>query len=265
MAQLGTVKTHKKLHVGNTRRRRARCWFLTINNYNLKDIEEIMKFEKYMFQEEQGEKKGTVHIQGVIYNKNPIEFNTIKLKFPKAHIEKTRSIKHAVKYCCKPETRIGKTWCKGFKLKKKMKDIIKEKGPLRWQYDVIEMIKKEPDDRKIYWYWGEEGCKGKTILAKHLVMNYGAIAVGGRYQDALRIIMRRRENDEDIDIVIFDIARGDSEPSYNAMEKIKDGLCCSTKYDSDMMCFNPPHVLVFANREPNLDMLSKDRWVVKVV
>lgn len=258
-------RIHKKKHVGNTKRQRARCWFLTINNYNEEDIKNLMRYDKYMFQEEKG-KNGTVHIQGIIYNKNPIEFNSVKEIFKRAHIERTKSVRDAVKYCCKEESRCGKTWYKGFRPPRQIKDIIKKKGALKWQKDIIEIVKKEPDDRSIYWFWSKEGKRGKTSLAKHLVLEYDAIVVGGRIQDACYLIQKRiNEDDRDVNVVVFDIGRSGRDPCYETIEKVKDGLLFSAKYKSDMLCFPCPHVIILSNKEPDLSKLSKDRWCVKNV
>ena len=51
--------------------------------------------------------------------------------------------------------------------------------------------------------------------------------------------------------------------SYIAIEGIKDGCFFSAKYEAGMCVYNPPHVMVFANKAPELTMLSSDRWVVK--
>lgn len=262
MTQLDTVKRHD----GNTKDRRARCWFLTINNYSKEDIENLKGFDKYVFQEEKGT-KGTVHIQGMIYNKNPIKFSTMKNRFPKAHIEVTRSLKHAIQYCSKVESRNGKTWVKGFKVKRKVYDLIDDKGPLVWQNELIDIVKEDckKDCRKIHWIWSKKGCKGKTILAKHLVLKYGAIVVGGRIQDACYCIQKKIENGEEIKIVIFDVARSGKLPCFESVEKIKNGLVFSSKYESGMLVFDVPHVIIFANIEPDTLKLSDDRWVIKCV
>lgn len=44
------------------------------------------------------------------------------------------------------------------------------------------------------------------------------------------------------------------------MEELKDGLITSTKYRPTVKIFKAPHVVVFSNHPPMLDMLSLDRW-----
>jgi hypothetical protein len=49
------------------------------------------------------------------------------------------------------------------------------------------------------------------------------------------------------------------------MENVKDGLFFSTKYESGMVRYNPPHVIVFANVPPDVTKMSADRWVIKEI
>jgi len=56
--------------------------------------------EQYLFGEEVGT-NGTQHLQGVVKFNNPISFTSIKKKLPKCHIEKCKSWKSSLTYCCK--------------------------------------------------------------------------------------------------------------------------------------------------------------------
>ena len=47
------------------------------------------------------------------------------------------------------------------------------------------------------------------------------------------------------------------------MESIKDGTAVSSKYNSDIMRFKTPNiVVVFSNHMPKTKELSKDRWKI---
>jgi len=48
--------------------------------------------------------------------------------------------------------------------------------------------------------------------------------------------------------------------NYGAIEQVKNGLVFSGKYESSMLIFNPPHVVIFANDTPDESMYSNDRW-----
>ena len=51
--------------------------------------------------------------------------------------------------------------------------------------------------------------------------------------------------------------------SYQAIEAIKNGIFYNTKYESKMITYNSPHVIIFANFFPDITKLSSDRWVIR--
>ena len=97
-----------------------------------------------------------------------------------------------------------------------------------------------------------------------MVDQMNAICVGGKAADAKCIIASVvQKTGECPPIVIIDIPRCNGGfVSYQAIESIKNGIMVSTKYESGMVRFNKPHLLIFANEPPNMEKLSKDRWVV---
>jgi hypothetical protein len=65
-------------------------------------------------------------------------------------------------------------------------------------------------------------------------------------------------------ILLLDIPRSLEEyVSYQGIEEIKNGMFFNTHYEAKMVCYDSPHVVVFANFEPDLSKLSRDRWVLK--
>ncbi len=252
---------------GNTRRalaktsKRHRNWCFTWNNHTEANINalENLKSCDYIFQPEIGE-SGTPHLQGCLLFKQPKAFNQIKSLLPGAHIETMKYRKKAIAYCMKSETKTGPRHTNMAKYKE-IYDVLDDHTPYEWQQNVINIVKGKPDPRKIHWIWESKGNRGKTILCKHLVLKYGAIIVGGRCKDAMYAITQRLANDKLISIVVFDIPRSSyNHLSYPALEKIKDGLFFSSKYESGMVCYDIPHVLVFSNNEPERELLSRDRW-----
>jgi hypothetical protein len=66
--------------------------------------------------------------------------------------------------------------------------------------------------------------------------------------------------------VIFDIPRDNgNKVSYKSIESIKNGMVYSPKYESKHKLFNSPHLICFANCEPEFEKLSNDRWVVEEI
>lgn len=235
--------------------------FFTYNNYNSSDIilltDTFNKIAyKYCFQEETGE-NGTPHLQGIISlhkKSRDSEFNLPK----QIHWEKPRKIEEAYLYCCKEESRTGKIFKKNYNLPYKFKI----EKPMMWHQKVWNIIKEEPDYRKIHWFWSEEGNLGKSIMAKDLVMNHNAVfCCKGKYSDIINILFNTDMNERKI--VVFDLPRNNGNKiSYDAIESIKNGLICNTKFETGYKAFGEVHILVFANMEPDYTKLSEDRWEV---
>ena len=131
---------------GNTK---GRLFLITLNNHTEVDINLIQdKFERYHFQEETSS-TGTQHLQGIVGWYSPRSFSTVKNILPRAHIEKVRSVKHAMEYCHKERTRSGGRWSN---MVRTLKDPLSKLKLYKWQQDIKDLIKTEPNERDIYWY-----------------------------------------------------------------------------------------------------------------
>ncbi len=236
--------------------KRYRKWTFTINNPLLSNYPEKLEFcKKYIYQLEEG-KSQTRHLQGCFELEHNKTITALKKFLPTAHLEPCKSWTDSITYCQKRESWVEGPWAKGIKITKPLKLISIMKY---WQQKIIDLIKEEPDERTINWYWEEEGCVGKTALAKYICSNHNAMVLSGKGSDCLYAISEWKDK-EDL-IVIFDFSRMTEEYiSYMAIEKIKDGLFFSGKYESRMCIYNAPHILCFSNFRPNTEMLSKDRW-----
>lgn len=248
-----------KCKMGNTRR--SRHFTFTLNNYTEDDITFIKSyFDGYTFQEE---KVSTKHLQGVGSFKNARTWDSVKKAIPKAHIEVCKNLKASIEYCSKNDTRIGGVWSTH---KVIVKDPLADKELYDWQKEIIKLVKTEPDDRSIHWYWSEKGGIGKTSFIKHqLINNKNATYVSGKAGDMIYSLSTILEENPLINTVYMNIPRCVEHISYNGLEQIKDGLIFNSKYESGYKLFNPPHIIIMANIEPNLYKMSEDRWVVKKI
>jgi hypothetical protein len=161
-------------------------------------------------------------------------------------------------YVTKEETRVDGPWSKGFAwLPAAPIRTIKRQDMYAWQREVVDIVEREPDDRKIHWFYEPDGNMGKTALAKWLVVHKGAFLFKGGSNDmANRIIANGAPK-----ICVMNLARTqENYVSYQTLEDIKDGLVCSGKYEGGQLAFDSPHVLVFANFRPDETKLSLDRW-----
>ena len=242
----------------------SKNWVMTFNNYPeqiFKILEEnlIPLCDKYVFGKEVGE-QGTPHIQGAFVLKSKMRQDTIwKLIGSKCYLDKMKGKWNAQKYCVKQ----GNEILTNHKFPKPVK-VIEEHQFYQWQKDILEICKTEPDDRTIYWYWESKGNVGKTAFIKHMVLRHKSLFCnGGKYTDIMNLVFN--QNMEDCNVVFFDIPRGHGgKISYSSLESIKNGMVCNTKYETGTKIFNPPHIFIFANFEPDEpEKLSSDRWVIK--
>lgn len=247
---------------GNTK---SRHFTLTINNYTDADVQLLKTFpQKSTFQAEVGE-QGTKHLQCVISFDNARSFSAVKKAFPRAHIEVCKRLNSSIQYCMKDDTKDtgGIRHSSHVPILRDPMDGLVWKT---WQTEVIGIIKSVPDSRKIYWYYEYKGCTGKSTLAKHIIMKYkNATYVAGKSGDMLYALTTVLDKNPFIDTIIIDIPRCVENISFNALEQIKNGMIFSTKYESGMKVFNPPHVICFSNELPKLEKMSQDRWVVRQI
>lgn len=239
-------------------------WCFTFNNYTEEIVlkfQEIIKTKCKMgfFNKEVAPTTGTPHLQGYVqfHKKNrPCSVFPIGGRWVSARGNQD----HNFKYCAKEanETIEQMTFSTGYKIKKPLK-IIKELRP--WQSNVLNIIKEEPEDRRIVWIYEEEGNVGKSALCKYLIVNENALFIDeGKKSDLINLVFN---TDMDAcELVVIDIPRDNKNISYKTMESIKNGMICNTKYETGSKVFNAPHVIVFANFYPEVAKMSLDRWEI---
>lgn len=240
-------------------------WFLTYNNYisgEPEKIERIMRefCTEFKFQEETGA-EGTKHLQGSFHLTKPMRPTQFKLgdMAGTPWWKRTNNGEAADAYCCKNETRTGKlfTWPPPLELRN---------PEFPWEFKILKLLAEKPDYRKVYWFWEEGGCRGKSSFVKWISFHYGAIFCnGGQYKDLVNLIFKTDMNK--CRCVVFDTNRcKGGHISYDVLESIKNGMVCNTKYETGVKLFNSPHVIIFANEPPsNPEKLSPDRWVIEKI
>lgn len=246
----------------------SKKWVFTWNNYDDGTLELLKSMldtdaDKYVLGKEVGE-SGTPHIQGwVVFKvrKRPIEW----CKIPAIHWERQKgSDQEASLYCMKE----GNFESMGVEEPRELEIVRDPMEGLEykdWQREVMDILDEEPDSRTIYWYWEPIGNSGKTTFAKHICVNNRlAVYCTGKANDVKCMISMRRKEKLDTKICIFGFPRTKEEfVSYEALEEVKDGIFFSGKYEPAMVVMNNPHVIVFANFEPEMSKLSHDRWVIR--
>lgn len=123
-----------------------------------------------------------------------------------------------------------------------------------WQDLLKTKVSGPGDKRRIIWVVDEKGQAGKSDMCTWLIANAKAIELPLREVDGAYLY-----NGEPI--AIFDVARSDiGNVPYNFIEKLKNGRVISTKFVPKVKTFKRPHVIVFANQEPDYNAWSHDRY-----
>ena len=136
-----------------------------------------------------------------------------------------------------------------------------------WQIDMLEYV-KNPTKRRIIWVVGEKGNEGKTFFQDKIEEQYGrhrvcTMSLTESSKDILHIM--RKCVDMQTDIFLFNIVKSVyiNDVNYKILEDIKDGKALARKYNSKMMRFKTPNVIiVFSNMYPDTKGFSKDRWLI---
>lgn len=264
----GNTETAGK--VKKTKRENAAYrWFFTLNshykNFDGKVVpivpEKLAKIlgefcKEFYFQLESGEQTGYEHYQGCFSLKIKHRRAEVKnlIGIDSVHVEHVKNWFSSIKYCGKSDTRIKGPWDHKYIW---INTIPEEKWPW-WYRDVFDILKTEPDFRTIYWLWSRAGNIGKTSFCKYALVHLNACVLGnGSFTDLAFAIDPTKK------IVLFNITRTiEGRVNYTALEAIKDGLVFSGKYESSTKAFNCPHVVIFANFEPDLSTMSMDRWQI---
>lgn len=255
----------------------SRHWEFVLNNYTEEDIKLIESIDSsivpiFVGQSEIGE-SGTPHLQCTFSYKEgkkarPQKLFSDLLGHLKCSFRKVRSIKHIRAYCSKEDRgedkrgwRMIRGWQQPVQLVKMEYHMLNE-----YQKSIANYFKKPCHplfSRDIVWIWEPDGNIGKTVTSTYFCDQTAAIVVCGNAKDIFCGVAKEVSEGRMPSLIIFDIPRCSSGYiSYKAIEKIKDGLFYSGKYESAMCRFNRPHVLCFANEPPNVEALSNDRWKI---
>jgi len=243
----------------------------TLNNYTEKEYNELIAFFSsnssniYIIGKENGELKyediilspaGTPHLQCYCNFANKIRFTALKKINNRLHIAKCRGTeKQNIEYCSKEGDYISNT-----RVPKPL-NILSVDKMYKYQNDIINMLKLDPDDRSIIWCQGDKNI-GKTQLLRYICAKmFGCILPTSQKHAQSQI----HKTKDDVDVYVFNLTADESEYQkhelFSTIESIKDGLFSSNfGTETNGMCiFNPPHVLVMANKEPDLSKTNIDR------
>jgi len=265
---------------GNTKtpppRKRARRWCFTLNNYTTEEVAQLhstFDHAQWIFGREVG-KEGTQHLQGYVEWKNACSFIQMKKRIPRAHIELAKGSKEDnYKYCSKDgdfETNITFKK-KGMEFVQMLKQMVldQEYNDVKWkpfQDEILEIFKRKADSRTIHWRYETQGNVGKSYLMKFIALRDDVIICDGKKDNIFNQINTCIMSGNIPNIILLDVPRtNENYVNYGVIEQIKSGCIYSGKYEGGKLIFPYPHVIVFANFEPDVSAMSIDRWDVKEI
>lgn len=228
-------------------------------------------FKKWAFQKEAGGETGFEHYQfrGSLKKKLRLEGMGTLVNKTLGISRKAASIAHddGWDYCFKNATRIDGPW-KSWEDEDEEDYIPKKlRGSPVWnplQGKIMGLLEHEPDDRTVYCLVDKRGCSGKSFIAKWLDCHKQAIYIP-QFESA-KELMRMCFGMPKRGCYIIDLPRATSmngeHALYAGIEQLKTGLVYDDRYKYRRQWIDSPHVLVFTNREPDLSLLSADRWKI---
>lgn len=250
---------------GNTTTGQDFCafrWCFTLNNYTENEYNDILKYSSnsskiYIIGKEIGE-NNTPHLQGYINLKTKSRLTALKKLNKRIHWEKVKgSEEQNLAYCSKDGNFITNA-----ALEQPLKII---NNLWEWQYEMEQILLKEPNDRIVNWISDDIGCTGKTQFLKYMVHKHKCIFTnGGKRNDIMNLLYNQRKYLKSANpaIIIWNLPRDINQDfiSYEAIENIKDGLICNNKFECGSFIMNSPNILIMSNQYPTFNKLTKDRW-----
>lgn len=132
--------------------------------------------------------------------------------------------------------------------------IISELRP--WQQKYADILETEPEPRKVYWIYDENGNNGKSEFCRYMLRNNKAMWIRTAKASDIKMLLLEHKQCRDL---IFDLPRDDNKISYALLEELKDGLIFSGKYEGGIKEISIPHIIVMSNQRPWYHKLSIDR------
>lgn len=246
---------------------------------------------------------GTPHLQGFVSFPSRVRLRFCIDKIGQAHFTVARNVDNAIQYCkkdgdfvefgVKPCNKGSRTDLEGFKeavalgcldmkkLRAEFSDVVArypkfchdyvqdhlpkkivEVYPLRpWQSALYDSLKLAPDPRSIFFIVDFAGNAGKSWFGHYYCFMHenAQVMLPGKKADMCYCL------DPTIRVLFIDAPRSKQGEyiQYDFLEDVKNGYVFCSKYESRVKQLQPCHVVVFMNEEPDLNKLSKDRYVIR--
>lgn len=235
-------------------------------------------FKKFVFQKEAGKESGYVHwqIRGSLWKK--------QRRDPARNlVNQVLNIFDTGDYYCEPTSNAAALTGNMFYV---MKEDSRLEGPFSdkdqvayiprqyrvnlypWQQAILNTA-DEFDPRTINLVVDPEGNHGKSILTGYAqckgYYSFPTSLDANRLQESVCDILMSRE-DREPKLIFFDIPRSQNKKAlgalFSAIEVVKSGIVCDTRYSFKQWMFDSPQIWVMTNEDLDLKLLSSDRWKV---
>jgi hypothetical protein len=220
--------------------------------------------KKWCYQLEVGEQTGKKHFQGRFSLKVKLRFGACCKKFPGWHLSITSNENRDNDfYVTKEDTRVAGPWKDTDEVIFIPDDlkVIKELRP--WQEDIIRIAETQ-DFRTVNVVYDPVGNSGKTTVMRWCMVH----KIGRKlpFVNDFKDLMRMAMDMPVAKCYMFDLPRAINKEKlfqlYAGIEELKSGYCFDDRYHFKERIFNPPVVIVFTNKLPDENLLSRDRWKI---
>lgn len=129
-----------------------------------------------------------------------------------------------------------------------------------WQEALKQDLSVQADDRKVIFVIDKKGNQGKTWFAKW----YCKSNDDSQYLEPAKKVDMAYALQDNLRVLFLNITRTTESDTQNYLyafiESVKDGMVFSPKYESRMKYLSKVHVVVLMNTDPNMELLSEDRY-----
>lgn len=241
----------------------------------IKELQPIAK--KWVFQEERTPTTQKIHYQGrlsLFKKKRQPELCSMLNNGPLRGMDVSESSENSMQfeifYALKEDTRVNGPWDNRTYqppryIPRQYQGLIESLYP--WQEAVLNS-RRDFSERCIDVIVDRQGCSGKSTVASLGRLYHGGLDLPpiSDHKELLQIVcdVLMAKQCRDPGLVFVDCPRSIDQkrmaPYFIAIEQIKKGYVCDTRYSFKEWDFDSPRVWVFMNHEPDIRYLSRDRW-----
>jgi hypothetical protein len=96
-------------------------------------------------------------------------------------------------------------------------------------------------------------------------LKYNTILGTGKTENIMYTVIEMLKSGLMPEVIVLDLSKASKHMNYSALEMLKNGIVNSSKYECKNALIKEVHIYVFANRPPDYEEMSADRWNVKCV